>query len=60
VAEGDRRAPKLEMLSGTKSNQVAHYYCELADAARASGDCELAHPYLKNTIRSETGQLRGT
>ena len=50
---------KLEMLSGTKSNQVAHYYCELADAARASGDRELARSYLKNTIRSETGQLRG-
>jgi lipopolysaccharide biosynthesis regulator YciM len=50
---------KLEMLSGTKSNQVAHYYCELAEQARASGDRELARSYLKNTIRSETGQLRG-
>ncbi len=50
---------KLEMLSGTKSNQVAHYYCELAEAARARGDRELARSYLKNTIRSETGQLRG-
>jgi lipopolysaccharide biosynthesis regulator YciM len=50
---------KLEMLSGMKSNQVAHYYCELADQARASGDRELARSYLKNTIRSETGQLRG-
>jgi len=47
------------MLSGTKSNQVAHYYCELAEAARARGDRELARSYLKNTIRSETGQLRG-
>src|SRR5262249_42779229 len=50
---------KLEMLSGANSNQVAHYYCELAEAARASGDRELARSYLKNTIRSETGQLRG-
>jgi lipopolysaccharide biosynthesis regulator YciM len=50
---------KLEMLSGTKSNQVAHYYCELAEQARAGGDRELARSYLKNTIRSETGQLRG-
>ena len=50
---------KLEMLSGIKSNQVAHYYCELADQARANGDRELARSYLKNTIRSETGQLRG-
>jgi lipopolysaccharide assembly protein B len=50
---------KLEMFRGAKSNQVAHYYCELADQARAAGDRELAKSYLKNTIRSETGQLRG-
>jgi lipopolysaccharide biosynthesis regulator YciM len=50
---------KLEMLSGTKSNQVAHYYCELADQARAAGDRELARTYLKATVRSESGQLRG-
>jgi lipopolysaccharide biosynthesis regulator YciM len=50
---------KLEMLSGTKSNQVAHYYCELAEQARAAGDREAARTYLKATVRSETGQLRG-
>ena len=27
---------KLEMLSGIESSQVAHYYCELAEAARAA------------------------
>ena len=51
---------KLEMLTGTKSSQVAHYYCELAEQARAAGDLELAKAHLKNTIRSESGALRGT
>jgi lipopolysaccharide biosynthesis regulator YciM len=51
---------KLEMFRGARSNQVAHYYCELADQARAAGDRELARTHLKATIRSESGQLRGT
>ena len=51
---------KLEMLRGAKTTQVAHYYCELADQARANGDRDLARDYLRNTIRSESGQLRGT
>jgi lipopolysaccharide biosynthesis regulator YciM len=51
---------KLEMLRGAKTTQVAHYYCELADQARANGSRDLARDYLKNTIRSESGQLRGT
>jgi lipopolysaccharide assembly protein B len=51
---------KLEMVRGVKSSQLAHYYCELADQARASGNLPLAHEYLRNTIRSESGQLRGT
>ena len=50
---------KLEMLRGTKSSQVAHYYCELAEAARAAGDRALAREHLRNTVRSETGALRG-
>ena len=50
---------KLEMLRGSKSNQVAQYYCELAEAARAAGDRELAREYLRNTVRSESGALRG-
>ena len=50
---------KLEMLRGTKSAQVAHYYCELAEIARAKGDHALAREHLKNTVRSESGALRG-
>src|SRR5690606_36003513 len=51
---------KLEMHRGNKSNQVAHYYCELAEQARAKGDRDLARSHLQSTIRSETGALRGT
>jgi lipopolysaccharide biosynthesis regulator YciM len=51
---------KLEMLRGGKSSQVAHYYCELAELARAAGDRALAREYLRNTVRSESGALRGT
>lgn len=51
---------KLEILTGEKSSQVAHYYCELAEAAIAAGDVELARGHLKSSIRSETGALRGT
>jgi lipopolysaccharide assembly protein B len=51
---------KLEMLRGTKSSQVAHYYCELAELARASGNRDLAREHLRNSVRSESGALRGT
>jgi lipopolysaccharide biosynthesis regulator YciM len=51
---------KLEMLRGVKSSQVAHYYCELAEIARAAGDRALAREHLRNTVRSESGALRGT
>jgi lipopolysaccharide biosynthesis regulator YciM len=51
---------KLEMLRGAKTSHVAHYYCELADQARAAGNRDLAREYLRNTVRSESGQLRGT
>src|SRR5262245_26354898 len=51
---------KLEMLRGVKSSQVAHYYCELAETARAAGDRALAREHLRNTVRSESGALRGT
>lgn len=51
---------KLEMLRGTKSSQLAHYYCELADLARAAGDNDLAREHLRHTVRSESGALRGT
>ncbi len=50
---------KLEMLRGAKTSHVAHYYCELADQARAAGKLDVARDFLKNTIRSESGQLRG-
>jgi lipopolysaccharide biosynthesis regulator YciM len=51
---------QLEMLRGSKSSQVAHYYCELAELARAAGDRARAREHLRNTVRSESGALRGT
>jgi lipopolysaccharide biosynthesis regulator YciM len=51
---------KLEMLRGAKSSQLAHYHCELAELARAAGDRALAREHLRNTVRSESGALRGT
>jgi lipopolysaccharide biosynthesis regulator YciM len=51
---------RLEVQSGEKSGKVAHYYCELAEQALHDGNPNLARDYLKNTIRSETGALRGT
>jgi lipopolysaccharide biosynthesis regulator YciM len=50
---------RLEVLSGEKSTQVAHYYCELAEQAIRDGDLQLAREHLKSTVRSETGALRG-
>ena len=45
---------KLEMLSGAKSNQVAHYYCELADAsARERRPRARARAPARHTMRSE-------
>lgn len=51
---------RLEVASGQKSGQVAHYYCELAEQALKDGDLEAARAHLKNTIRSESGALRGS
>jgi lipopolysaccharide assembly protein B len=51
---------RLEVLSGEKSNRIAHYYCELAEEARAAGDRDLARQYLKSSVRSESGALRGS
>jgi lipopolysaccharide biosynthesis regulator YciM len=48
------------MLSGERTPHVAHYYCELAEQALANGDNEKAREYLKSTIRSPSGALRGT
>ena len=51
---------ELEVATGEKSTQVAHYYCELAERARLSGDLDLARQHLKSSVRSETGAFRGT
>lgn len=51
---------ELEVMTGEKSAQVAHYYCELAERARLTGDLDLARQYLKSSVRSETGAFRGT
>lgn len=51
---------ELEVTTGEKSAQVAHYYCELAERARLSGDLDLARQHLKSSVRSETGAFRGT
>ncbi|TDJ30083.1 MAG: lipopolysaccharide assembly protein LapB [Gammaproteobacteria bacterium] len=51
---------ELEVMTGEKSSQVAHYYCELAERARLSGNLDLARQYLKSSVRSETGAFRGT
>ena len=51
---------RLEMLSGEKTPHVSHYYCELAERSLAAGDMDGAREYLKNTIRSPSGALRGT
>jgi lipopolysaccharide biosynthesis regulator YciM len=50
---------KLEVIKGEKSSQITHYYCELAEQARLSGDLDRAKAHLKNTVRSESGALRG-
>jgi lipopolysaccharide biosynthesis regulator YciM len=50
---------RLEVLSGEKSSQVAHYYCELAEQAIRDGDLQAAREHLKSTVRSESGALRG-
>ncbi len=51
---------ELEVATGEKSTQVAHYYCELAERARIGGDLDLARQHLKSSVRSETGAFRGT
>jgi lipopolysaccharide biosynthesis regulator YciM len=51
---------ELEVLSGEKSNRIAHFYCELAESARVAGDLAAARAYLKSSVRSESGALRGS
>jgi lipopolysaccharide biosynthesis regulator YciM len=50
---------RLEMQTGTRSPQVSHYYCELAEDALQAGEIDQARQFLKSTIRSESGALRG-
>jgi lipopolysaccharide biosynthesis regulator YciM len=50
---------ELEMLTGEKSTEVAHYYCELAERARLDGDLDLARQHLKSSVRSAGGAFRG-
>lgn len=49
-------AQKLEVLGGRSlALEIAHYYCELAEAAAASNDYEAARKYVK---RAQTGRPR--
>ncbi len=49
-------AQKLEVLGGRSlALQIAHYYCELAEAAAASNDYAAARQYVK---RAQTGRPR--
>jgi lipopolysaccharide biosynthesis regulator YciM len=50
---------KLEVLSGERLPEVAHYYCELAEQARLAGELDKAREFLKHTIRTDSGALRG-
>jgi len=50
---------ELEILTGEKSTEVAHYYCELAERARLDGDLGLARQHLKSSVRSAGGAFRG-
>ncbi|MDC3267214.1 lipopolysaccharide assembly protein LapB, partial [Gammaproteobacteria bacterium] len=43
---------ELEILTGEKSTEIAHYYCELAENARLDGDLALARQHLKGSVRS--------
>lgn len=51
---------RLEVVSGEKSVEVAHYFCELAEQAMRDGDTQRARDHLKSTVRSPSGALRGT
>jgi lipopolysaccharide biosynthesis regulator YciM len=50
---------KLEVLTGERMPEVAHYYCELAEQARVAGERDKAREFLKHTVRTDSGALRG-
>lgn len=51
---------RLEVVTGHKSVEIAHYYCELAEQALRDNDTQRAREVLKSTVRSTSGALRGT
>ena len=50
---------ELEILTGEKSTEIAHYYCELAEKARLDGNLALARQHLKGSVRTVSGAFRG-
>jgi len=51
---------KLEVLGGRSlALQIAHYYCELAEAAAADGDYQAARNYVKKAQTGRPRTLRG-
>jgi lipopolysaccharide biosynthesis regulator YciM len=51
---------QLERRGGEPAGRVAHYFCELAEQARANGDGEAARGYLMNAEQTGFGELRST
>ncbi len=55
-----RAGQQLESLSGRSlALQIAHYYCELAEAAAGAGDYPAARTHLKKARASRRGTMRG-
>jgi lipopolysaccharide biosynthesis regulator YciM len=51
---------RLEVLSGRSlALQIAHYYCELAEAAAAKGDFASARQFVKNAQSGRPRTMRG-
>ncbi len=51
---------RLEVLGGRSlALQIAHYYCELAEAAASSGDYASARQYVKNAQTGRPRTMRG-
>ena len=50
---------ELEILTGEKYTEIAHYHCELAEKARLDGNLDLARKHLKGSVRTISGAFRG-
>jgi lipopolysaccharide biosynthesis regulator YciM len=50
---------EIEILTGEKYTEIAHYYCELAEKARLDGNLDLARHHLKGSVRTVSGAFRG-